>query len=453
MTKQIFLALLFLLSSVFSMRAQSMSGMIVEKTDGPLGPILECNTPSLGVLVFSSTIQGLEFKLNLPSKLINQAYRQKENWYILCVEPTDRRYIVTITCPSCEAVFYTVEEIPPTIPLYFRIISDAPGEEDNNAGEKYLSEGKLKEAEEGFRKAVEAARENPKFHHSLANTLMLQKKYDEAVRSFQKAIDLAPNNTQYRIDLERADVARKSARRELIPQKSPTGINKYGFMDKNTGDIVIACSYDRVWGFSEQIDGLAKVYNNIATQSNPRAILKYGFIDKTGKEVIPLKYDDIYTFSDQIEEFALVRLGGYYGFIDKFGKEQIPVKYSNRDFKFSEGLAVVMVDKFYGFIDRTGREIIPPKFTFAENFSRGLAEVVVGKDRGFIDVAGNFYKGQTRDKADKEVAKRRANGEYKAVLAKIEQANEAEKQRVAVAKVKEREAEQDRERVKSENRN
>ena len=446
--KQIFFVLLWFCCSIYSSRAQNLAKLVAEEVPESVPrPLTECDSPTLGGLLFLTAIEGLKFELNLTDNLKNVIYHSDRKEYVLCVEPTNQRFIVIITGQGYETLEFRISNMQASKARYFRLTSDAPGEEDNNAGEKFLSEGKLTEAEGRFRKAVEQASENPKFHHNLANALMLQEKHNEAVRSFQKAVDLAPNNTQYRIDLERADGTRKSAGRELVPEKSPTGINKYGFKDKITGEIVIQCNYDRVWGFSEQIEGLAKVYNNIANQSSARAMLKYGFIDKTGKEVIPLKYDDIFKFSDQIEELALVRLGSYYGFIDKLGNEVIPVKYSNRDFKFSEDLAVVMADKVYGFIDRTGKEIIPPQFTYAENFSRGLANVVFGKDNGYIDIAGNFYKGQARDKADKEVAKRKEKGEYKAILSKIEQANDEDKQRLATSKIKEREAQQDREKT------
>ena len=51
---------------------------------------------------------------------------------------------------------------------------------------------------------------------------------------------------------------------------------KWGFKDKNTGNMVISCKYDGIAPFSE---GMAAVRLN----------KKFGFIDKTGKEVIPLK--------------------------------------------------------------------------------------------------------------------------------------------------------------------
>ena len=63
--------------------------------------------------------------------------------------------------------------------------------------------------------------------------------------------------------------------------------------------------YDWVGDFSE---GLATVKLND----------KYGYIDKTGREVIPCKYDDAWNFS---EGFAKVALNGKYGYIDETGKE------------------------------------------------------------------------------------------------------------------------------------
>ena len=70
----------------------------------------------------------------------------------------------------------------------------------------------------------------------------------------------------------------------------------------------IAKKYDDVWSFSE---GLACVKLNG----------KCGFIDKSGKEIIPCIYDVAYEFSDGL---VGVELNGKWGFIDKSGKEIIP---------------------------------------------------------------------------------------------------------------------------------
>ena len=71
---------------------------------------------------------------------------------------------------------------------------------------------------------------------------------------------------------------------------------------------------------------------------------KWGVIDKSGKEVIPCKYDFIYDFC---EGLAKVRLDGKYGYIDKSGKEVIPCKYDGAKF-VSDGLIGVKRGKKWG---------------------------------------------------------------------------------------------------------
>ena len=77
---------------------------------------------------------------------------------------------------------------------------------------------------------------------------------------------------------------------------------------------------------------------------------KWGFIDKTGKEVTPIKYDYAVGFS---EGLASVKLNNKYGFIDKTGKEVIPIKYDDA-YMFSEGLAEVKLEGKYFYINRKG---------------------------------------------------------------------------------------------------
>ena len=211
---------------------------------------------------------------------------------------------------------------------------------------------------------------------------------------------------------------------ELIPTQCPSGAgnNKSGFKDKTTDEVVI-CNYYKVWNFDKELEGLAKVQKNI-TPNNQGATLRYGFIDKTGKEIISVKYDEISPFSENINCLAKVKLYGKYGFINKEGKEVIAVRYSNSEFQFNEGLAAVKCGGLYGFIDKTGKEIIPCKYNYAGTFINGLAPVKNDKDKdGYTDVAGTFYKGSI-DNAIRIVAEKKARGDYKAILAHIQQAEQ-----------------------------
>ena len=146
---------------------------------------------------------------------------------------------------------------------------------------------------------------------------------------------------------------------------------KYGYIDK-IGKEIIPLKYDLVESFSE---GLARV----------KLDGKWEFIDKTGKEIAPLKYDYVDSFS---EGLAWVKLDGKYGFIDKTGKEVIPLKYDDT-YSFSEGLASVKLDGKYRFIDKTGKEVIPFKYDKANSFSDGFARVILNDEEFYIDKSGN----------------------------------------------------------------
>ena len=69
---------------------------------------------------------------------------------------------------------------------------------------------------------------------------------------------------------------------------------------------------------------------------------------KTGKMVIPLKYDEAWYFR---EGLAAVKLNGKWGFVDKSGNEAVPLKYDEVRL-FSEGLAAVKLNGKWGFISR-----------------------------------------------------------------------------------------------------
>ena len=81
----------------------------------------------------------------------------------------------------------------------------------------------------------------------------------------------------------------------------------------------------------------------------------YGYIDKTGKEVIPCKYNYLGGF---YEGLAYVHLDDKWGFIDKSGNEVIPCRYDDAG-NFSEGLAEVKLDDFHwAWLDKKGKEVV-----------------------------------------------------------------------------------------------
>ena len=152
-----------------------------------------------------------------------------------------------------------------------------------------------------------------------------------------------------------------------------TIFDKYGFKDKATKQIVIQARYEKTIGYFAE--GLTAVMLNE----------KWGFIDKTGKEIIPFKYEAAFAYSQGL---ARVKLNNKWGFIDKTGKKIISFKYDDAQI-FSEGLATVKLNDKWGFINKAGEEIIPVKYDETRSFREGLVRVKLNDKYGFIDKTGN----------------------------------------------------------------
>ena len=158
-----------------------------------------------------------------------------------------------------------------------------------------------------------------------------------------------------------------------VAQRTKEGRLLWGFINAS-GKEVIPCKYLSVTPFYK---GLAV----ICVSSDYRE-LKYGIIDKTGKLIVPAKYDRFVEgnyingyFTELFAEgIARVAIDNKYGYIDKSGREVTSCKYDyTRD--FSDGRALVMRNGKYGYIDTAGKEIIPLKYGKAESFSDGYASV------------------------------------------------------------------------------
>ena len=154
--------------------------------------------------------------------------------------------------------------------------------------------------------------------------------------------------------------------------------NLYGYIDK-TGKEIIPCQYDNAELFSE---GLARVEKRKYCGYIDKT---YGYIDKTGKEVIPFQYGGANSF---YEGLALVEKDYFWGYIDKTGKEIIPCQYKSAN-SFSEGLALVRKDDFYGYIDKTGKAIISCQYENGYSFQEGFAPFSKEYHKcGYIDKTG-----------------------------------------------------------------
>lgn len=144
------------------------------------------------------------------------------------------------------------------------------------------------------------------------------------------------------------------------------------------------CKYEYVGDF---VDGIAPARDGG----------KSGYINLAGETIIPFKYDWTYPFYN---ELALVENSNYsgslYGFINKTGDEIISIKYKIKPNSivakrfFREGLEPVSYQGKWGYIDNKGNVIIPFQFDGAGYFNNGLAQVRLDKRCGWINKDGEI---------------------------------------------------------------
>lgn len=207
--------------------------------------------------------------------------------------------------------------------------------------------------------------------------------------------------------------------------------NKYGYKDEN-GNIIIRPVYDIAYEFT---DGKYAEVNIGADYANNKGG-KWGIIDKKGKLIHPVKYDNAkclgynlfalnigHKFSNMDAspsgKFAIFNAAGKaltpfsysgfliavrfeegyapletwdgkkqrYGLLDSTGKVAVPVKYDAVS-GFREGLCKLELNGKSGFIDKTTKMVIPMKYEDANVFSNGLAAVKLNGKWGFVDVKG-----------------------------------------------------------------
>jgi hypothetical protein len=170
---------------------------------------------------------------------------------------------------------------------------------------------------------------------------------------------------------------------------------KKGYIDKMGKAVIpLELEYDSIGSFCEGLAGVTIGKNIEIAGSKNESIeefskrckeankdLRCGFIDKTGKIVIPIEYEGMPCFS---EGLAVAVKGGKQSYIDKTGNTPFSTDFDELG-NFNEGLAWVKKDGKYGFIDKTGSIIVPIEYNRYDlpydspiRFNEGLA--VVKKD-------------------------------------------------------------------------
>ena len=147
---------------------------------------------------------------------------------------------------------------------------------------------------------------------------------------------------------------------------------KWGIIDTSNKAIQLAI-YDNI-----EIDG-----SNLSEQNMPskafqsdmyvRCNSRVGMLKANGEDFIPVKYDSLGVYSDDMLE---AKVGSKYGFLNEEGKEAVPFIYSQVH-DYSEGLAAVVNENGkYLFIDKLGNVAIKPKeYDRVDKFTNGTCKV------------------------------------------------------------------------------
>ena len=155
------------------------------------------------------------------------------------------------------------------------------------------------------------------------------------------------------------------------------------------------CTKPKVKGY-EYVGCLHEGLAGVVTKDN-----KVGFVNQSGKLVIPSIYDaesmgeggevsGTHDFSEGLVSVHKSITGsdggmqGSYGYIDTTGKVVIPFTLGYTA-KFSNGLAIVQNENGTGAIDKTGKTIIPFQYTDIGDFVDGIAPASKNDKYGFID--------------------------------------------------------------------
>jgi hypothetical protein len=147
---------------------------------------------------------------------------------------------------------------------------------------------------------------------------------------------------------------------------------KYGYINQS-GKTIVPFIYDRTYDFS---DGIGRVEKDG----------KVGYITTDGKLITKIEYE---AGGDMCEDRVWVKKDGKYGFLDKQGNIAIPFIYDYA-YEFEENIAPVKKGGKYGAIDKGGNTVIEFKFLWLSHFAEGYARIFDGEKYGYVNKSGEI---------------------------------------------------------------
>lgn len=183
--------------------------------------------------------------------------------------------------------------------------------------------------------------------------------------------------------------------------------DKWGILENN-GEILIDSKYDRFVNLNDEnlVIGYIKNetylinlekkiekridYDNYSKESESTIMVmknnKIGYINDSGEEIVPLKYDGGFYFSKN-RDFIQLKENEEWKLLNTVTLEEKKLPYTDIG-EFVEGYMVAEKNQKYGYIDGNGEEKIPFKYTIAENFKEGIGIVASPNGYGAIDKNG-----------------------------------------------------------------
>lgn len=173
---------------------------------------------------------------------------------------------------------------------------------------------------------------------------------------------------------------------------------KAGIVNKN-GKIILPLNYDDVSLFSE---GMAEVVKRSTCSScwdNGECTTFYfegdhGYVNENGMIVIPLKYSAVGEFHEGLAWVATEQSDGDIScmFINKSGSRAFNFNFHEAK-RFQAGIAPITYrikeKKYYNYIDHTGKLLVPSKFSFLEPYQSHIIRTFRrGGLYGFLDTTG-----------------------------------------------------------------
>lgn len=153
-----------------------------------------------------------------------------------------------------------------------------------------------------------------------------------------------------------------------------------GGMINDIGTFVLPLEYHKISSISDS--GLVEVAK---LDSGTRKV-KEGVYDINGELVVPIDYD----VADLMLRGRLIKVGNgrKVGLMDATGKELLPVVYQEIN-RFSEGYATIKKGGRYGLINESGQVVIEPKYEALKEFRQGIT---LAKENGSYFIMDETFK-------------------------------------------------------------